>query len=89
MREYARFQGCHFSLRIPSHPIFHRIFHEFSDAPRLELRLGRTLNASNLKENDDVYFECAVDARPTPKEIEWSHNVSAYSVIRQVRRKVL
>ena len=47
-----------------------------SDAPRLKLSLGRTLNASNLKENDDVYFECAVDARPTPKEIEWRHNVS-------------
>ena len=53
----------------------------FSDAPRLKLSLGRTLNASNLKENDDVYFECAVDARPDPKEIEWSHNVSTVQLL--------
>lgn len=43
-------------------------------APRSRLILGPTLNGSNIKEGDDVYFECLVDARPPPSRIRWTHN---------------
>ena len=48
----------------------------FSDPPRMELRLGRSLNASNIKEGDDVYFECLIQANPPPSNIRWTRNVS-------------
>ena len=47
-----------------------------SDAPRVELRLGRSLNASNIKEGDDVYFECLIQSNPAPNTIIWTRNVS-------------
>jgi len=43
-------------------------------APRLELRLGRSLNASNIKEGDDVYFECLIHANPPPSNIKWTRD---------------
>ena len=46
------------------------------DAPRVELRLGRSLNASNIKEGDDVYFECLIQSNPAPNTIIWTRNVS-------------
>ena len=52
-------------------------FHEFSlvaDVPSSTLSLGSSLNASNIKEGDDVYFECAVRASPQPYKITWRHN---------------
>ena len=48
----------------------------FSDAPSSSLSLGKSLNASNIKEGDDVYFECGVRANPAPYKITWKHNVS-------------
>ena len=48
----------------------------FTDAPRLDLRLGRSLNASNIKEGDDVYFECMIRANPPPSNIKWTRDVS-------------
>ena len=42
------------------------------------LSLGSTLNSSNLKEGDDVYFECHVRAKPPPKHIRWTHDVSLH-----------
>ena len=48
----------------------------FSDVPQAVLGLGKTLNASNIKEGDDVYFECNVRANPKPYKISWRFNVS-------------
>eukprot|EP00095_Tigriopus_kingsejongensis_P005284 snap_masked-scaffold489_size157649-processed-gene-0.9 protein:Tk05284 transcript:snap_masked-scaffold489_size157649-processed-gene-0.9-mRNA-1 annotation:"hypothetical protein TcasGA2_TC009570" len=45
-----------------------------SNMPRSRLILGPTLNGTNIKEGDDVYFECIVDSRPPPANIEWTHN---------------
>ena len=45
----------------------------FSCAKRT-LTLGSSLNASNIKEGDDVYFECSVRASPAPYKITWRHN---------------
>jgi hypothetical protein len=47
-----------------------------ADAPQVSLKLGHALNASNLKEGDDVYFECQVKANPPPRRIIWKKEVS-------------
>ena len=50
----------------------------FADLPRVSLKLGKTLNADNIKEGDDVYFECTIKAKPRVYKIEWKFNVSTY-----------
>lgn len=45
--------------------------------PVVTLKLGPTLNANNIKEGDDVYFECHILANPKPYKMAWFHNVSA------------
>ena len=47
-----------------------------SDAPQVSLRLGRTLDADNIRTGHDVYFECDVKANPPALRLEWLHNVS-------------
>ena len=44
--------------------------------PSSTLILGSNLNATNIKEGDDVYFDCKVQASPAPYKITWKHNVS-------------
>lgn len=48
----------------------------FADPPEVTLSLGSTLNPDDIKENDDVYFECNVKANPNSVRIAWSHDVS-------------
>jgi hypothetical protein len=38
--------------------------------------LGSTLNPDDIKEGDDVYFECHVKANPAWRKLSWLHNVS-------------
>lgn len=47
---------------------------EIHYVPSSTLTLGSSLNASNIKEGDDVYFECKVRASPQPYKITWRHN---------------
>ncbi|XP_074104616.1 sidestep III isoform X1 [Cotesia typhae] len=42
--------------------------------PKVQLEIGNTLNAQNIKEEDDVYFECKVRANPEHNRITWKHN---------------
>ncbi|CAH1131742.1 unnamed protein product [Ceutorhynchus assimilis] len=42
--------------------------------PIVELTLGSTLNADDIKEGDDVYFECKVKANPQMRRLTWLHN---------------
>ncbi|XP_011496535.1 PREDICTED: cell surface glycoprotein MUC18 [Ceratosolen solmsi marchali] len=42
--------------------------------PKVQLELGSTLKAENIKEGDDVYFECKVRANPEHHKITWRHN---------------
>ena len=37
--------------------------------------LGRNLEAGRLREGDDVYFTCEVDANPPAYSIMWYHEV--------------
>lgn len=48
-----------------------------ADAPRVSVSLGRSLDASNIKEGDDLYFECSAISKPPPHKVTWSHNVSS------------
>lgn len=52
-----------------------------TDPPEVTLTLGSTLNPDDIKENDDVYFECNVKANPNTVKISWSHDVSTYLFI--------
>lgn len=42
--------------------------------PVVSLSLGSTLNPHDIKEGDDVYFECSVRANPREHKISWYHN---------------
>lgn len=44
--------------------------------PNVLLTLGSNLQADNIKEGDDVYFDCRASASPTVTRLEWFHNVS-------------
>ncbi|CAG9769833.1 unnamed protein product [Ceutorhynchus assimilis] len=41
--------------------------------PIVDLVLGSTLNAGDIKEGDDVYFECKVKANPPIRRLTWLH----------------
>jgi len=43
--------------------------------------MGRTLSPDDIKEGDDVYFECHIKANPKIYKKTWYHNVSACEVI--------
>ncbi|CAG9863888.1 unnamed protein product [Phyllotreta striolata] len=42
--------------------------------PIVTLCLGSTLNPDDIKEGDDVYFECHVTANPVWRKLTWLHN---------------
>lgn len=48
----------------------------FADPPQVTLSLGSTLNPDDIKEGDDVYFECHIKANPKEQRITWSRDVS-------------
>lgn len=59
----------------------HALLIMFTVPPIVTLRLGSTLKADNIKEGDDVYFECHVKANPTWKKLNWLHNVSMKNLV--------
>lgn len=56
----------------------YRYFCIVSDPPLVVLSLGSTLNPDDIKEGDDVYFECNIKANPKEHRITWYHDVSFY-----------
>ncbi|ALC46414.1 CG34113 [Drosophila busckii] len=42
--------------------------------PQVTLSLGSTLRPDDIKEGDDVYFECHIKANPKEHRITWSHD---------------
>ncbi|XP_068213180.1 synaptogenesis protein syg-2-like [Palaemon carinicauda] len=42
--------------------------------PIVDLTLGRPLESENIKEEDDVYFECGIRSNPRFHHILWYHN---------------
>ncbi|XP_068213785.1 uncharacterized protein [Palaemon carinicauda] len=56
--------------------------------PVMELTLGQPLEPDNIKEGDDVYFECSIISNPRYLRVDWyhddvlvEHNVSAGVVV--------
>lgn len=51
-----------------------------TDQPQVTLQLGSTLNPDDIKEGDDVYFECHIKANPKENRITWWHDVSIHKL---------
>lgn len=47
-----------------------------TDVPIVNLKMGSSLNPDEIKEGDDVYFECTVQANPKVHRLVWFHGVS-------------
>lgn len=47
-----------------------------TDPPIVTLRLGSTLVVDDIKESDDIYFECDIKANPPWRKLSWLHDVS-------------
>lgn len=54
------------------------IFLQLTVPPLVILALGSTLSNDDIKEGDDVYFECHVQANPKFTKLSWLHNVSGF-----------
>ncbi|XP_049518144.1 LOW QUALITY PROTEIN: protein turtle-like [Dermacentor silvarum] len=61
-----------FCTRQPETPLEDSWRLDIHYAPIIELRLGIGLNAANLHEGMDVYFECHVRANPPVGEVSWT-----------------
>lgn len=50
-----------------------------SDPPIVAIRLGKNLVADDIRQGNDVYFDCLIEANPPPttKTVTWLHNVSS------------
>ncbi|CAG9802706.1 unnamed protein product [Chironomus riparius] len=42
--------------------------------PVISLELGSKLQPGDIKEGDDVYFECKIEANPKFRKLQWLHN---------------
>lgn len=47
-----------------------------ADPPLVSLRLGSTLIVDDIKEGDDLYMECQIQANPKFSKMYWMHDVS-------------
>ncbi|KAG8228133.1 hypothetical protein J437_LFUL000135 [Ladona fulva] len=41
--------------------------------PMVSLKMGSSLNPNDIKEGDDVYFECNIKANPKAYKLAWYH----------------
>ena len=55
----------------------------FADPPEVSIQLGSKLNAVDIREGDDVYFECTIDAFPAAERISWKKDVSKPALLQQ------
>ncbi|KAI5643163.1 immunoglobulin domain-containing protein [Phthorimaea operculella] len=59
---------------LPAKPIDDQLTLNVVYSPLVTLSLGSTLNPHDIKEGDDVYFECNVRANPREHRISWYRN---------------
>ena len=64
-------------------------FFNFSDAPHVEMALGKSISPGSIYEGGDVYFDCLVIASPKPKKILWFQDVSKQSFLCKLPLSVL
>ena len=55
--------------------IFTIYFFIISDKPKVGISFGRNINSRQIKEGDDVYFECRILAYPQANKVIWTKNV--------------
>ncbi|XP_059610810.1 uncharacterized protein LOC132257796 [Phlebotomus argentipes] len=60
--------------RLPNSALEDSMVMNIMYAPQVNLSLGSTLNPDDIKEGDDVYFECHIKANPKEHRITWSHD---------------
>ncbi|XP_055695967.1 uncharacterized protein LOC129797437 isoform X2 [Lutzomyia longipalpis] len=60
--------------RLPNSALEDSMVMNIMYAPQVNLSLGSTLNPDDIKEGDDVYFECHIKANPKEHRIAWSHD---------------
>ena len=51
--------------------------HSSSDAPQVNLSLGKALEEDKIVEGDDIYFDCDVVANPEATNIRWFRKVNS------------
>lgn len=54
----------------------------FVDVPVVSLKMGSNLNPEDIKEGDDVYFECNIRANPKAYKLSWYHDVSSRPIVK-------
>ncbi|ETN65555.1 sidestep protein [Anopheles darlingi] len=42
--------------------------------PIVKLQMGSSLNPDDIKEGDDIYFDCHIQSNPKPYKLAWYHN---------------
>lgn len=47
--------------------------------PVVTLKMGSSLNPDDIKEGDDVYFECLIQSNPKFYKLSWFHNVRNFN----------
>lgn len=75
----AEHHGKYFSCRatneyFPEHPVEVGYIINVQYVPTAVLSYGPSLNPKNIKEGDDVYFECHVKSNPQIYSVTWRHN---------------
>ena len=57
------------------------LFFQFfpADPPLVKLKIGPNIALDQIKEGDDIYFECDVKSNPPYLKLEWKHNVSSFA----------
>ncbi|CRK88280.1 CLUMA_CG002059, isoform B [Clunio marinus] len=60
--------------RLPNSALEDTLIMNVMYPPQVTLSLGSTLNPDDIKEGDDVYFECNIKANPKEHRITWSHD---------------
>lgn len=51
--------------------------------------MGTGLDPNNIKEGDDVYFECLVQANPKIHKLTWFHKVSFFLILLHTNMAIL
>ncbi|KAJ2950566.1 hypothetical protein O0L34_g8812 [Tuta absoluta] len=63
--EHSKFNRSTIESRLPLNVYY---------VPKAVIKLGSKINANDIEEGDDVYFECEVDANPPAYKVVWEHN---------------
>ncbi|CAL4179464.1 unnamed protein product, partial [Meganyctiphanes norvegica] len=79
-RDNSAVIACHaVNHKLPASPVEDSHLLNILYPPEAQLRVGHNMNLSNIKEGDDVYFECQVDANPKVTNVNFFKNGVLFS----------